>query len=1194
MQMAPDKKIMKTMDGNEACAMVAYQFTEVAGIYPITPSSPMAEKTDEWAAQGKLNAFGQPVTLVEMQSEAGAIGAVHGALEVGALATTFTSSQGLMLMIPCLHIISGHRHPAVLHVAARTVGTHANSIFGDHQDVMDCRSTGVAMLSSGSVQEVMDLTAVAHLSAIKSDIPFLHFFDGFRTSHELQKIEVIDLEEVVKLIDRDALEAWRANAMNPDHPVIRTTVQGPDVYFQNAEANNPQYNALPEDVEEYLREISRITGREYHLFNYYGASDADHVIIAMGSVCETIREVVDKLNRGGQKTGLLQVHLYRPFSVKHFLKALPGTVKRVAVLDRARDPGSIGEPLYLDVCAAFANVPNPPEILGGRYGLSSKDTDPAQIRAVYDNLASDQAKMHFTIGIVDDVTHLSLDSGERFVTENEGTISCRFWGLGSDGTVGANKSSAKIVGDHTDLYTQAYFEYDTKKSYGITKSNLRFSKSPIRSTYLVKYADFVACHNESFILKYDMVQQLKPGGIFLLNTEWDEEGLEKHLPAAVKRFMVENDIRFYTMDANRLARQLGLGNHANMILQAAFFKLAGVIPVEDAARYMKEAVRATYAKKGEQVVSMNLAAVEAGFENIRRVTVPAAWRDAADKPAAPVCLPQQIRDIVIPINNQRGDELPVSTFVGHEGGTFKMGTTAYEKRGVASEIPSWDAAKCIQCNRCAYVCPHAAIRPYLLDEAEAENAPAGFRAVPAKGAQAKGLLFTIQISGMDCTGCGSCAAVCPARETALTMVSALGGVREKSENWDYAQTIREKGDLFNPGTVKGSQFRKPLLEFSGACAGCGETPYAKLITQLYGDKTYWINAIGCSMAWSAAMPSFCYTTNAEGHGPSYFTSLFENQAEAGLGAFLGVQQRRNGVRGQAGSLKELTGDPSLLLAIQRWLDTFDDLRSSEAASRELERSLEKALLDGVLQGRAKALADDMLLHRDQFCKKSVWLFGGDGWAYDIGFGGLDHVIASGQDINIFVVDTEVYSNTGGQASKATPLGASAQFAMAGKRTKKKDLGLQMITYGNVYVAQVAMGADMDQLIRAVTEAEAYHGPSLVIAYAPCISHGIKAGMANVQAEMKRAVQAGLWTLYRYNPLNTDAPMTIDSPAPTRPYREFLMGQNRYTALMMKFPDIAERLFTEGEKEAAEHYKNYVRLAESFRRAPEQKDTAEAP
>lgn len=1169
------KSKMKTMDGNEACATVAYQFTEVAGIYPITPSSPMAELTDEWAASGRKNMFGQPVSLVEMQSEAGAIGAVHGALESGALATTFTSSQGLMLMIPCLHIIAGHRHPGVLHVAARSVGTHANSIFGDHQDVMDCRATGVGMFSTGSVQEVMDLAAVAHLAAIRTDIPFIHFFDGFRTSHEIQKIEVIDLDAVTKLLDRDALEAWRSMAMNPDHPVIRTTVQGPDVYFQNAEANNPQYAALPDIVEEYLQEIGKITGREHHLFDYYGAPDAERVIVAMGSVSEAAREVVDYLVSRGEKVGYLQIHLYRPFSAEYFLKSLPDTVKKISVLDRSREPGALGEAVYLDVVGAFVNQENAPSIYGGRYGLSSKDVDPAQIKAVYDNMKAEKPKPHFTIGIVDDVSHLSLDSSAPLKTDPKSTISCKFWGLGGDGTVGANKNSAKIIGDHTDMYTQAYFEYDTKKSFGITKSHLRFSHTPIRSTYLVKRnADFIACHNQSYLDKYDMIHELKPGGTFLLNTSWSGEELEKRIPAKVKRYMAENDVQFYTVDANSIAHELGLGDKASMILQAAFFNLAKVIPVDEAVGYMKDAAKKSFSKKGEKVVNMNLAAVDAGINSPVRIEIPEYWKDAQEPGKDLTSLPAMIRNIVMPINAQRGDDLPVSTFVGHEGGTFTMGTSVYEKRGIATSLPVWEPTKCVQCNRCAYVCPHAAIRPFLLSGEESDHAPETFKMVAANGA--RDYKFSIQISTMDCTGCGSCVASCPAKERALTLMPAAD-LLEKTDDWKYALTVSDKGDIFKPDTVKGSQFRLPLVEFSGACAGCGQTPYAKLITQLYGDKAYWVNAIGCSMAWSAAMPSFPYTTNKEGKGPSYVCSLFENQAECGLGMAIGVRQRREEVRLQAMELKTLV-EGELSASIQNWLDHFDELRGCDVPSKQME----EALTHVELSGRAKDLADDMLRHRDHFTKKVLWMFGGDGWAYDIGFGGLDHVIASGEDVNIFVVDTQVYSNTGGQASKATPLGASAKFQAAGKRTQRKDLGRQMMTYGDVYVAQVAMGADPNQLVKAVTEAVAYPGPSIIIAYTPCISHGIRAGMSCVQDEMKRAVESGFWTLYRYNPLNEEHPLTIDSKEPTGDYKAFLRGESRFAALEKRFPEVAQELFDKAERDVKRKYKEFLKLEECMK------------
>jgi pyruvate-ferredoxin/flavodoxin oxidoreductase len=1174
--MVNKQKIMKTMDGNEACATVAYQFTEVAAIYPITPSSPMAEKTDEWASDGKKNAFGQPVTLVEMQSEAGAIGAVHGALESGALATTFTSSQGLMLMIPALHILSGHRHPAVIHVAARTVGTHANSIFGDHSDVMNCRQTGVAMLCSGSVQEAMDLTGVAHLSSIKSRIPFLHFFDGFRTSHEMQKIELIDVNKVVELMDKEALEAWRAIAMNPEHPSMRTTVHGPDVYFQGKEASNRFYDALPDVVSNYFEEINKITGRNYQLFNYYGSQEADRIIVAMGSVGETVKEVVDYLANKGEKVGYLQVHLYRPFSIRHFLNVIPSTVEKIAVLDRSKEHGAIGEPLYIDVCAAYANLEKRPKIYGGRYGLSSKDTDPAQIKAVFDNLKEQAPKNNFTIGIIDDVTFLSLDSNTPIKTESDDTISCKYWGLGSDGTVGANKSSAKIIGDNTDYYTQAYFEYDTKKSFGITKSHLRFSKKPIRSTYLVKSADFIACHNQTYLDKYEIINELKDGGTFLLNCDWQEDELTEKLPPRVKRYIAKHSIDFYTIDANKISSELGLGNKINVILQASFFKLANIIPIENAMLYMEEMIKETYSEKGEKIVKMNTAAIEYGVNHLHKVNIPESWLSIEEEYPISDELPDFIRKVVVPINRQIGDSLPVSTFIGHEDGTFPTGTTAYEKRGIATSIPYWDHTKCLQCNQCSYVCPHASIRPYLLNEEEVKNAPDGFQIADAKGVNNKDLKYSIQVSTMDCTGCGSCVSVCPSKEKALTMIPVNDYNRDLSL-WDYALKITDKSELFNVHTVKGSQFKLPLVEFSGACAGCGQTPYAKLITQLYGDKSYWVNAIGCSQAWGAAIPSFPYTKNNEGRGPSFVASLFENQAEFGLGMCLGVKQRREEVRKQAQSLLSLINEDSLKNALESWLLTFDDLEKSDNTSKLLEYELKKANLTGL----AKELSDDMLLHKDQFRKKCIWLFGGDGWAYDIGFSGLDHVIASGEDVNIFVIDTEVYSNTGGQASKATPLGASAQFQVSGKKTRKKDLGKQMMTYGNVYVAQVAMGANQSQLIKAVSEAVAFPGPSIIIAYTPCIAHGIKAGMSDVQKEMKRAVDSGYWVLYRYNPLNRDSLLTIDSAVPTLPYKEFLDGELRFSVLKNKFPERAEKLYEEAEKLAKENYEGYLKLAEYY-------------
>ena len=1169
-----EKKIMKTMDGNEACATVAYHFTDVAGIFPITPSSPMSEKVDEWAASGRKNMFGQSVTLVEMQSEGGASGALHGAAEAGAMATTFTSSQGLLLMIPNLYIMAGHRMPAVFHVAARSVAQHANNIFGDHQDVMSCRTTGVTMMSTASVQEVMDLAAVAHLTTVKTRVPFIHFFDGFRTSHEIQKIEMIDLDKVAGLMDMDALEAYHQLAMNPEHPVQRTTVQGPDVYYQSQEANNSDYDAIPGVVEGYMAKINEITGRDYHIFNYYGAQDAERVIVMMGSACEAAREVVDYLSAKGEKVGLLQIHLFRPFDMKYFLGAMPKTVKKITAMDRSKEPGAIAGAVYLDVCAAYANDPNAPTIYGGRYGLASKDVTPAQIKAVFDNMAKDEPKQLFTIGVVDDVTKLSLDVTEPLITESADTVSCKFWGLGSDGTVGANKNSAKIIGDHAGMYTQAYFEYDSKKSYGITKSHLRFSKSPIRSTYLIKAADFLACHSQSYITRYDMIHEIKDGGTFLLNTSWNQAELEEHLPGDVKKYIADHNVQFYTVDANRLASELGLGNHANMILQAAFFKLSGVMPVDDAVRYMKEAVQKTYAKKGEKVVSMNMAAVDAGINSPVKVEVPASWSQAKDERTVDENLPDVVKNIVIPCNRQRGDDLPVSAFLDHQDGTYPLGTSKYDKRGIAAALPHWDPSKCLQCNQCTFVCPHAAIRAYLVDEEEAKSAPAGFTMVAAKGA--KGLKYRLQVSTLDCTGCGSCAASCLAKDKALTMEPVDDTMYDET-NWNYALSLSDKPGVFDRKTLKGSQFYQPLVEFSGACAGCGETPYAKLLTQLYGEKTYWVNGVGCSLAWAGAFPSLPYTKNKEGRGPAFYGTLFEDQAENGLGMCLAVKQRRNNVKLRVEELRPMVDGTEIAAAIDAWLASVDNLETNDADSRALVAALEKA----ELTGEAKALADEILLHKDQLSKKVVWLFGGDGWAYDIGYGGLDHVIASGEDINIFVVDTEVYSNTGGQSSKATPVGASAKFADGGKRTAKKDLGRLMMTYPNVYVASVAMGANPGQLMKAVTEAVDHKGPSIIIAYAPCINHGIKAGMNHVQAEMKKAVDCGLWPLYRYNPDKAEKPFSLDYKQPTVPVSEFLDGEVRYAGLKIKHPEAAQALFEEAQREADERYKTYVRLEKSY-------------
>ena len=1150
-----------TMDGNEAAAHMAYPFTEIAAIYPITPSSPMAGLTDAWSATGRKNIFGQTVTLTEMQSEAGAITAVHGALQTGSLATTYTSSQGLMLMVPVLYRIAGERLPAVLHVASRTVGTHAMSIFGDHSDVMACRQTGFAMLSSGSVQEVADLAPVAHLAAIEGRIPFMHFFDGFRTSHEINKLELPDQEALAGLVNQEALKSFRDGALNPEHPTLRNTVQNGDVYFQVREANNVFYNALPDIVEKYLSEITKLTGREYHVFNYYGDSDATDVVIAMGSASGVIRDAVDALRAEGKKVGFLQVHLYRPFSAKHFLAALPETVERIAVLDRCKAMGSAGEPLFEDVCSVLMNSERQVKVIGGRYGLSSKDTDPAQIVAVFENLASPKPIRSFTIGINDDVTHLSLPV-KPFSQKKEGMIQCKFWGLGGDGTVGANHNTVRIINDNTDKHAQAYFEYDAKKSFGVTKSHLRFSDEPITSSYYVKQADFVACHNQSYIGQYDIVDEINEGGTFLLNCSWNEDELEAHIPAKVRRQIAEKNINFYVIDANKIAQELGLGSHTNTVLQASFFSLMEVIPTEEALEMIKAATRKTYFTKGDDVIARNVAAIDAGATGLVKVNVPDSWAAACDEAAkADENVPAAVKRLLEPINKQKGDDLPVSAFKDYEDGRIDMGLTAFEKRGIALKVPVWNSSKCIQCNKCALVCPHAVIRPYLLNDEEKANAPEGFETIPANGA-AKGLHFTMQVSTYDCTGCGSCVACCPAKEKAITM-EPVTLKEEQKVTWNYGLSISDKGDLFNVYTVKGSQFRQPLIEFSAACAGCGETPYAKLLTQLFGDRVYWANATGCSQAWGAPMPGIPYTTNKRGFGPAWTNSLFENNAELSLGMFLSVKQQR---LAQKTSVEEYAAATGSEIA-KKWLENFDDFDASRADTDALITELE---------GVDSDLAKKILERKDQLAKKCFWMFGGDGWAYDIGFGGLDHVVASGEDINVFVVDTEVYSNTGGQSSKATPLGAVAQFASSGKRSKKKDLGAIFQTYGNVYVAQVAMGADPNQLIKALHEAEMHKGPSVIIAYTPCVAHGIKAGMANVQHEMKRAVDAGYWTLYRYNP-NAKNPMKVDSKEPTLDFEEFLDGETRYAALKRTFPGNAETLFKVAKEDAAVKYQKYKNL-----------------
>ena len=1171
-------KVMKTMDGNTAAAWTSYAFTEVAGIFPITPSSPMAEVTDEWAANGRKNIFGQTVEVVEMQSEAGAAGTVHGSLSTGALTTTYTASQGLLLMIPNMYKIAGEQLPSVFHVSARALATHALNIFGDHTDVMACRQTGFAMLCSGSVQEVMDLAAVAHLSAIKGRVPFLHFFDGFRTSHEIQKVECTDYDELAKLVDYDALAEFRKNALNPEHPVVRGTAQNPDIFMQGCEARNRFYDALPEVVEEYMEKVSAMTGRDYKLFNYYGDPQADRVIIAMGSVCDAAKETIDYMMAKGEKVGLVQIHLYRPFKEEAFLAAIPETATKIAVLDRDKENGAIGEPVYLDVLAAYYRAGKQATIVGGRYGLGSKDVTPSQIISVFENLKLDAPKNNFTIGIVDDVTNLSLPVLPQVDVAGEGTTSCKFWGLGADGTVGANKNSIKIIGDHTDMYAQAYFHYDSKKSGGVTQSHLRFGKKPIRSTYLVTTADFVACHNEAYINLYDMLGDVKEGGTFLFNTEWTPEELDEKLPASVKRALAQKHVKFYTINATKIAREIGLGNRTNSVLQAAFFKLANIIPIEDAVKYMKEAILKSYGKKGEAIVNMNYAAVDAGVDGAVEVAVPAEWANAVDPEVTNVKeVPEFVKNIVQPMNACKGDDLPVSMYLGREDGHFELGTSAYEKRGVATLVPAWDASKCIQCNQCSYVCPHATIRPILLTAEENAAAPAGFGAVAGKGKGIDQYMFKMQVSPLDCLGCGSCANVCPAKEKALTMVPAHTQEAE-AENWEYAMSVSKKANPMDKFTVKGSQFEQPLFEFSGACAGCGETPYAKLMTQLFGDRMQIANATGCSSIWGASTPSMPYTTNEKGQGPAWCNSLFEDNAEFGLGMYLGQKQRRLGLRDTVKAAAEkATG--TVKEAMENWIATMDLGEESKVSAAALLAAVKDCQCDG----EVKAACETIEKNADLLVKKSQWIFGGDGWAYDIGYGGLDHVLASGEDINVFVYDTEVYSNTGGQASKSTPTGAVAKFAASGKKQKKKDLGMMAVSYGYVYVAEVAMGANQGQLVKALKEAESYPGPSLIIGYAPCINHGIKGGMSGAQTRIKEAVNCGYWHMWRYNPLlkaEGKNPFILDSTKePKGSFRDFIMNEVRYSSLQRTFPEIAEQMFIKNEEDAKERLAGYIKLAE---------------
>ena len=1179
---------MKTMDGNTAAAHVSYAFTDVAAIYPITPSSPMAEVTDQMAVSGVKNLFGQTVKLSEMQSEGGAAGAVHGSLAAGALTTTYTASQGLLLMIPNMYKIAGELLPGVINVSARALASHALSIFGDHSDIYACRQTGFAMLCSSSVQEVMDLGAVAHLSAIKGRVPFLHFFDGFRTSHEIQKIEVWDYEDLGEMLDWDAVNEFRRRSLNPEHPVLRGSAQNPDIFFQAREACNPYYEKIVDVCEDYMHQVNEKIGTNYELFNYYGAPDAEKVIVAMGSACDTIEETIDHMIAAGEKVGLVKVRLYRPFSVKHFVASIPSTVKCISVLDRTKEPGALGEPLFLDVVAAlkdsqFENIP----VYGGRYGLGSKDTTPGQIIAVYRNMEASEPKKRFTIGIVDDVTNLSLDVTENPDTTPEGTHSCKFWGLGSDGTVGANKNSIKIIGDNTDMYAQGYFAYDSKKSGGVTISHLRFGKKPIKSTYYVSKADFVACHNPSYVDKYQIVEDLKPNGIFLLNCGWDDAELSQRLPASMKKYIADNNIQFYTIDATTIAKELGLGGRVNTILQAAFFKLSEIIPADKAVELMKAAATKSYGKKGEKIVAMNHAAIERGVNEVRKVNVPADWANAQDEKVekSVECdrpeLKKFVENILEPVNAQLGDNLPVSAFIDDADGTLPQGSAAFEKRGIAVDVPEWNPEACIQCNFCSYVCPHAVIRPYALTADEVAAAPENIKTKPMTGFA--NYSFAVAISALDCTGCGSCANVCPGTKgvKALTM-KPIDTQVENQKVFDYCGKLPVKEDIFDkfkPTTVKGSQFKQPLLEFSGACAGCGETPYAKLVTQLYGDKMYISNATGCSSIWGGSAPSTPYTVNKRGFGPAWANSLFEDNAEFGFGMFIANRAIRTRLAEYANTLVA-EGTDEVKAAAQKWLDTMDDIDANSAASDEYREVLAKANLSGA----AKEAAEKTLADADYLAKKAVWIFGGDGWAYDIGFGGLDHVLAQGEDVNVLVFDTEVYSNTGGQASKSTPTGAIAQFAASGKVVKKKDLAGIAMSYGYVYVAQVAMGADYNQCIKAFTEAESYHGPSLILAYAPCINHGIKGGMGISQTEEKEAVKAGYWHLFRYDPrkvaANEDA-FSLDSKEPSADYVDFITREVRYNSLLRANPDRAQELFAKSAQYAKERYEHLLKLKDMY-------------
>ena len=1167
--------IKKTIEGNEAASHVAYAMSDVAAIYPITPSSSMGEYADEWAAHGRKNIFGQVLKVVEMQSEGGAAGAVHGALSAGALATTFTASQGLLLMVPNMYKISGELMPAVFHVSARTIATHALSIFGDHSDINAVRQTGFSMIASASVQENMDLALVAHLAAIRSGLPFIHFFDGFRTSNEIQKIELIDYDDMAALVDWDAIEDFRSRAMNPEYPQLRGTAQNPDIFFQNREAANSFYEPIADIVEEEMKKVGDLVGRPYNLFDYVGDPEADRIIVSMASSCDVIEETVNYLTGLGERVGLIKVRLYTPFSRDHFLRALPSTIRAMAVLDRTKSPGAIGEPLYRDICTLFQERGDAPVIAGGRYGLGSKDFTPVMVKAVLDNLKSKAPKNHFTVGIVDDVTHTSLDLGESIDPSPEGTVRCKFWGLGADGTVGANKNSIKIIGENTDMFAQAYFAYDAKKSGGITMSHLRFSPHKIQSPYLLTHSDFIACHNPVFVDQYDILQGIRKGGGFLLNSPWSIEDMEIRLPDHMKRTIRQKELEFYNIDAVKIAEELGLGGRINMIMQAAFFKIANVIPPEQALDYVKEAIKKTYGKKGDKVVQMNIDAVDKTLGALVKIDVPDTWATAGHEVYMEKDEPEFVTEVMRPMLAQQGDELPVSAMP--PDGIFPTATTRYEKRGVAINVPEWQAEECIQCNQCAFVCPHAVIRPVLAREEDLENAPADFLTVEAKGKELKGLRFRIQISPLDCTGCGNCAQVCPAKKKALIM-KPLGTQKEvQVPNHAFSTTLPLLDDVMPATSVKGSQFRQPLFEFSGACPGCGETPYVKLVTQLFGDRMLIANATGCSSIYGGSAPVCPYTVNKDGHGPAWANSLFEDNAEYGFGMELAVVQRRQKLADLVRDALEGDISADLREALKGWLDNMEDGEQSKEFGGKIVDLIELEITDPDVEFNQLLL--EILDKRDYLTKKSIWIFGGDGWAYDIGYGGLDHVIASGHDVNILVLDTEVYSNTGGQSSKSTPTGAVAKFAASGKPTRKKDLGHMAMSYGYVYVASVAMGANKNQLLKAVREAESYRGPSLIIAYAPCINHGINMGLS--QEEEKRAVESGYWLLYRYNPLLKDEgknPLVLDSKEPKADFKEFLMGEVRYSSLTRTFPENAEVLFQKAETDMRERYEQYKRMA----------------